>query len=123
MTSEVMIPLIAALVGALIGSLTSIATMWFQQRAQSRRERLKVASELAMQDYKNSLELAKTGGKGARVFPVATYQHFHYEILTALDEGNLNRNELHRIKERNHDLMRAFEEVNRSIEHEPAVRP
>lgn len=114
MSSEVLIPLIAALVGAMIGSLTSIATMWFQQRAQSRRERLKVASELAMQDYKNSLELARARGKGAKIFPVATFQHFHYEILTALDEGKLNKSELHRIKERNHDLIRAFEEMNES---------
>lgn len=112
MTSEVIIPLVAGLIGTFLGSLASISTMWFQQRGESRRERLKIASELAMEDYKNMMAIAKANGRATKLFPISTFQHFHYEILTALDEGNLSRAKIIKIKNRNRELMQAFEEIN-----------
>ena len=48
---------IAALLGALIGAAASIVTIVIQQRYQNKRELLKIAAEIALQDYKRRLEL------------------------------------------------------------------
>jgi hypothetical protein len=55
------VPLLSALAGAIIGSLSSIATILIQANISDRRERLRQAASLAMEEYK--IQIAKRGGK------------------------------------------------------------
>ena len=60
------LPLLAGLVGALIGSLSSVITLVLQARYQQERELRKLAIELAMEDFKFRVE-----NESDRIHPVA----------------------------------------------------
>jgi hypothetical protein len=51
------IPILSALVGGLTAVAASLGTVWLQGSAQDRRERVKVAKDIAMADYKERMEL------------------------------------------------------------------
>lgn len=109
MRAEILIPLFAGLIGALIGAFSSIATIWIQQRAESRRAKIRLASELAKEEHSFNFELAKLRGKAATLHPLSSYQHFHYEVLTALEKGSLTGDALVKIKQRNRTLINELE--------------
>jgi hypothetical protein len=46
------VPLLSALAGAIIGSLSSIATILIQAKISDRRERLRQAALLAMEEFR-----------------------------------------------------------------------
>jgi len=108
MEAKVLIPLLSVLVGAFIGALSSITTIWLQQRAQSKREKIRLATEIARDDHKLMYEIAKEQGINGTFYPVVAYQHFHYEILEALEKGNLTDKELVKIKVKNEKLLEAI---------------
>ena len=87
-----------ALLGTLIGALASSGTVYLQQRQQSRRDRLKMAVELAIQDYQHDLELAKASanstGLTELVAPLDSYVICHAKLLDALVEGNLTKEKI-----------------------------
>jgi hypothetical protein len=107
MEAKVLIPLISALVGAIIGALSSIITITIQQKSQSKRDKMKLASEMAENDRKFSHELAKEQGKPYSLPPVSVYQHYHFEILTALEKGNVKASDIEKITSKNRELMDA----------------
>jgi hypothetical protein len=71
------VPVLAALSGALIGSLSSIGTIYIQTRISSRRERIKQAVELAIEDHRAAREVAKMNGAGRTVMlpPITAFLH------------------------------------------------
>ncbi|ANB20159.1 hypothetical protein Q4524_11820 [Alteromonas stellipolaris] len=111
MEAKILIPLISGLIGAIIGALSSIITITIQQRSQSKRDKMKLASEMAENDRKFSLELAKEKGNAFSLPPVSVYQHFHYEILTALEKGNIKPEDLKNISKKNRELIEAIKSV------------
>jgi DNA repair exonuclease SbcCD ATPase subunit len=115
MEAKVLIPLISGFMGAIIGALSSIVAIWIQQKAQSKRDKLKLASEMAKDDHKLAHELAKEHNIRAKIFPVLTYQHFHYEILSALENGKLNDKKLQEIQNKNKELIDALNKFEENL--------
>ncbi|HFD33056.1 MAG TPA: hypothetical protein ENJ28_10190 [Gammaproteobacteria bacterium] len=109
MEANVLIPLIAGLAGAILGALSSIVVILIQQKAQSKRDRLKLACEMAAQDRKHGIELAQANGSNAKAMPVVVFQHFHLEIIKAMESGKLTDKKLIEIKEKNKALIAALE--------------
>ena len=64
MTETEYIPLISGFVGALIGSLTSIGTIYIQQRAQNKRERHNQVITAATKQFELAIEVVKVRGSG-----------------------------------------------------------
>ena len=110
---EVYIPLVSGLVGALIGALASIITIWIQSRTQDRRERLRHAAELALEDYKLQLELANKSGKSVSIPPVVIFLHYHSELMELMEKGKVNPENLKKLAERNEQIMGATKELNK----------
>ena len=77
------------LVGALIGSTSSIAAIIVQSRYKDKRDRSKQVTDLALAEFNTQVDLVKTGKKGGKVFPVSLYAHHNSLMLQALDEGDL----------------------------------
>ena len=73
---------IAALLGALIGAAGSVGGTIIQQRSQSRRDLLKIAADLASEDWKNRYELLSK--RGGTMPPVSAFVRYHHKVLTAL---------------------------------------
>ncbi|MHB9074194.1 MAG: hypothetical protein ACYC6G_11790 [Desulfobaccales bacterium] len=114
-------PLIIGFIGAIIGAATSITTMYLQNKTQIKREKIKLAAELGLEDFKLSFELVKTSGKPFTLFPLACFVHFHSELLELLETGELNETKIKEIFESNQKVIKAIKEVNKEIEEGHAV--
>jgi hypothetical protein len=97
---------IAALCGAFVGAIASIGGTWLAQRAQSSRERLKLATEMARADRE---EFIKVNGQfsGKPVLPLSVYIAYHADLLQAAAKGKLNPAQINRIDAKNKELVKA----------------
>ena len=78
---EVYVPLFAALGGAIIGSLSSLLTIWLQARAGARAERIKQAVQLAIDDHKAAVQSATSRTSGTVWLPpIVAFLHYHNEF-------------------------------------------
>jgi hypothetical protein len=113
--NPIYVPLLSALAGALIGSLSSIATILIQAKISDRRERFRQAASIAMEEFK--IQIANGQGK---VLPFSSFLHHHIAILQAVEEGNLTPDRLRQISiaddaitEVHFELDRAWQEKRR----------
>jgi len=103
--------LIVGLVGAIIGASASIATVWIQGKVQDRRERLKLVTELALEDYKIRLQHGKPGTK---IVPVSLFIDFHVRLSRELEKGPLTPERYETICGENDMMLRKMEEMANS---------
>lgn len=106
------IPLIMGLLGALIGASASIITIYIQMKMQEKKEIIRLTCDLAIEDYKLSLNLHKDSGKPFMAQPIASYIHFHSKLLEALSKEKLDESCIRRIFEKNQKVCRLFEILN-----------
>ena len=84
---NIWLPAAAALGGALIGSLAPIVVGVLNARAEARRERLRLAVQLALEDHRHLIETARARAKtvGATtpigVPPMSAIFHYHARML------------------------------------------
>jgi len=104
MDSSVYVPLFSGLVGAIVGAAGSVATVWLQLRSQDRRERLRQATTLALEEFKVHIDLAASGKGPPGVMPISVLSHFYAEVLAALDRGDLTVETMKGIQQRNREL-------------------
>lgn len=77
---------IAGLVGGIIGACASLAGLWIQQHYQTKRDRVKTAVDLGLQEYQRDMDYAKAAGSGM-VAPLAGYVIFNSRLLDELAKG------------------------------------
>lgn len=98
---------VAALIGAAIGVLGSLGGTWIQQRHQTRRDRLKLAADLGLADYKQKLELARTQVGSSSVPPISVFVAYHAEVLDAIADGALDAERVSSIDSRQKEILHA----------------
>ena len=103
--------LFIGLLGAIIGAAASIGTVWIQSHYQSKRDRLRLVTELALEDYKTNIELAKLHGKRFSAPPVALYLHYHLELAKLLEKGSISSVELEVLMEENQSVLETIKKV------------
>jgi hypothetical protein len=111
--------LLAGLLGALIGAGASIATVWLQTNLQAKRERLKLASELAQADYNASLNLVKSSGRSFSMPPVSVYLHYHLALIALMERGNVKPADIEKLMAENREILSAIERFQKSREEIP----
>ena len=110
------IPLLAAFAGAVIGSITSIATIYLQQRAQSRRERASQIYNAALEHFKLAIEFVKINRKATNIPPFATFLHHQSQLFELLENGNLNAEALKELSAEQEKIEQLYRE---SLNKEP----
>jgi hypothetical protein len=105
--------LIIGVIGAFIGAGASILTIWIQTRSQANRDRMRLVMELALEDYKQTIELARATGRPFNAPPVTLYLHYHLELAKLMEKGSLNTVELEILTRENRDLHAAIKRFNR----------
>jgi hypothetical protein len=96
---------ITGLIGAAIGSASSIATIVIQSRIRDRRDRLKQATDLALEDYKFRASMHP------KVMPpMVVFLTYYLELMSALERGNLTREKLKELGVRQTDLIKFVHE-------------
>ena len=111
--SETYLPLIAGLVGAIIGSFSSIATILIQSHYQRKRDLTRLSTEVAIEDFKYALEIAKAKGVKTRIPPVSLYVRYHFKYLTLLESGKLTPDDLKNFIEEHREFMSVLESLQR----------
>jgi hypothetical protein len=88
---NVWIPALSALAGAFIGSLSPVVSGWINARAESRRERLKLAVQMAIEDHKHLFTMAqqkaRSTGAVVGVPPISAVLAYHVEVLEAFQKA------------------------------------
>jgi hypothetical protein len=110
--SEVYLPLISALVEAIIGSASSIITMYIQTRVRDRRERMEQASRMAIESFKAQFELARLIQEPMGIQPLVTHFEYHWNLLQLLDSGEaLNEEALRKLRDKNDAVHAAISKL------------
>ncbi len=98
----------AAFLGAIIGAGASLLGLLIQQWFQTKRDRVRIAADLAMKEYQHDLELAKNTTGGGAVAPISTYVIHHAKILEALSKGKVNVQKIKKITKEMDEISSAF---------------
>lgn len=93
MIPEIYVPLLSALVGALVGTAGTVATVLIQARRDDRRHRREMVFKLATEQQAAHIELARASG-GGQIQPVDIYLMHALSLLELLEEGNLTKESL-----------------------------
>ena len=109
----VYVPLLSALAGAIIGSLSSIATILIQAKIGERRERVRQAAMLALEELKIQMSHA---APGTAIFPISIYLHHQLAILNAIEENDLTPERLRKIAADDNALMAATVDLERQFQ-------
>jgi hypothetical protein len=94
------LPAITGFLGALVGAAASVATIWVQARIKDRRDRIKQAAELGMAEFNAQLEIARGRPGPVPVPPPWAYVWFHWDVLKAMEAGDLSEAKIKEIKDR-----------------------
>ena len=63
---------IIGLCGAIIGAAASIFTIFIQLKSQAKRDRVNLAANLALEEYKIKIELSKINNTQTNLLPIIT---------------------------------------------------
>jgi flagellar biosynthesis component FlhA len=95
---------VAALIGAVIGGGITITVSWIQQKNQSKREFVKMAYELAKEDYNTTKSFAKPGTK---IMPLDSFVTYYMAYLKAIQSKNFkveDMKEIRKLRKELHDF-------------------
>jgi hypothetical protein len=73
------VSLISGFLGAVLGALVSLASVWLQQRAQERRDRVKLALDAAIKEYESAEKYAEFMAKNGQ--RIVTRDLGYYVVL------------------------------------------
>ena len=103
------IPLLSALGGAIVGALSSIGAIFVQAKVAERRERIRQAVMMAMEDYKVQVQNTAIGDD---VYPLSTFLHHHLAILEAVEDKDLTPERLRKIATADEKMVTAVLELD-----------
>lgn len=106
---HVWIPLLSALAGALIGSISSIATIIVRSRYEDRRDRSRLAFEAAIEDHKAAIDLAKVTPGRKAIAPLSAFIYYHARIIELLSETNLSKDTLAELDKEMDEVRKVFD--------------
>lgn len=100
------------LAGAVIGSLSSIITIYYQAKIKDRRDKSKLIFEAALADYKSSFDYAKNFGSNKKVIiqPIVTNIHWYSKIFDLLEKNDLSVSSIKNVVKENDELEKYFEQ-------------
>ena len=107
---EPFVPLLSGLIGAIIGAAASILGIVVQSRMQAKRDRLKEAVWLALQDWKTRFEVIKE--RGGNALPLAVFVHYHAKLLELAEQGKLNPAAITSLSAEQNELIEAIAQVD-----------
>lgn len=111
-----LLPLATGFIGALIGSATSVITIYIQNKAQAKRERMKVATQLAIEDHRIAHEAAKGFSGTTAIAPISTYVYFHALVLEALESGTLDESRMVELGRESAKVFDALKKIDKERE-------
>lgn len=103
------LPLISALVGALIGAAASVITIIVQSHYQTKRDLTKEAIALALEDWKTRLAIITQEGGSAH--PLAVFVQYHTKLIHLAAEGKITPEAIRGLNIEQEKLIRTLREI------------
>jgi hypothetical protein len=110
--STELIALLSGLVGAFIGASASVITIIIQERHQSKRDRSKLAAELGMRDFENTIEVSKRISGTKEIPPLVSFVLFHDRIMKHLEKGKFTADDYQRICKEHEAIYKEIKQVS-----------
>jgi len=110
---NIYIPLISALVGALIGAAASVLTVLVQSHFQTKRELVKDAVALALEDWKT--RLAVIHQRGGAALPLAVFVQYHTKLIQLAEQGQITPGSIRALNDEQEHLIAAIRQMNDEI--------
>jgi len=107
------VPLISGFVGAIIGAAGAVLTVLIKEKYQSRRERCRLAVDLATRDYEFTMEMSKRLTGKVKVYPLTSYLLYHRMLLQKLEKPDLSPEELKEVFREHDRIDKIIEESQR----------
>jgi hypothetical protein len=107
-TLNIYLPLITGLVGALIGSITSVIIITVQSHYQNKKVSQQLAVNSAIEEYKTHVGV--TPGDGSGIYPLSLYIWYKAETIKLLDKNNLTPKSLIKLNEKYDELKKVIED-------------
>lgn len=101
---------VAALLGALIGAAASVVTIIIQQRYQNKRELIKIASDLALADYKRRHEVIAEKG-GGKMPPISAFVYYYAQVIEHMAAGTFTPEVIKALSEENERILSAYTDI------------
>ena len=102
MSIDILIPLLSALIGSLIGSLGTIATVFIQTRASKKTEQSKILIQASVEQYKAEIEILRDRmnreNKNFTTTPLVTHLYALDQYIKLIDKDNFTVKEIEKIK-------------------------
>lgn len=108
---SIYVPLVSALIGALIGAAASVVTVVVQAHYQNKRELVKEALSVALEDWKARLAIVTQ--KGGAALPLAVFVQYHTKLIQLAEQGKITPDAIRSLNEEQERLISAVREVNR----------
>ncbi|WP_043810376.1 hypothetical protein [Desulfomicrobium baculatum] len=102
------VPLLAAFIGAIVGAITSIASIWMQSYINAKRERIKQSVSLALESYKCEISVAQNSRSGGYIHPIAAYLHYHMGLMKLVNDDKVTADNLKKLRDKNQELLLAL---------------
>lgn len=99
---------LSALIGAAVGASATLVSLLIQQHFQTKRERLKIASDLGLAEYQHDLKLAENAPDGGNVAPLATYVICNARLLDELAKGAITGDKVKALTKERDEILAAF---------------
>ena len=110
---NIYVPLISALIGALIGAGASVLTVIVQAHFQNKRELVKEAVALAIEDWKTRLAIVTQ--KGGSALPLAVFVQYHTKLIQLAEKGQITPDAIRALNVEQERLINTIREVNDEI--------
>ena len=110
--NDTYLPLISGLVGALIGSASSILVMLIQSHYQAKRDLVNHGLQIALHDYKNRLEHGKAGTK---VVPISLFVNYHIKVIKLASRGKLTPKSLEDLDAEINSFMETVKKIDNPV--------
>jgi len=120
MSMEVLIPLLAALAGALIGSVGTVSSVWIQARKEDRRHVRELAFRMASEMRQLQFDALKD--KSGAIGPIDYYVAYTLNLVRAADAGPITVATLESLSEQSDRIHQFTVERERARENQSALR-
>jgi hypothetical protein len=105
---DIWIPLLSALLGAVVGALSSIAAIVVSAKFEGKRAQARLAVEAAIQEYGEHVKIAGESGKPFWIPPLSLYIYYNPRVINLLERGQLTAEALV-------ELSKELEEMKQAI--------
>jgi len=97
---------LAAIIGAAVGASASVAVIIIQQIYQGKRDFLRMAVDLSIEDYKTRLETVRK--MGGAMSPISAFVCYHLKVLEEMSKNNFSPDVIRKLSKENDEILSAY---------------